>query len=1189
LAIEHLALYPDTPLAAVERVKPLGLDHSCRRCPLSGQKGIRTVCVPPEGDPGGLLLVGEMPGRDEDLAGRPMIGTAGGYLRRLVSKLWAGPVAFDNGLRCHGVMASDKDRVKLLKYTDACRGFMAQTLLEVQPERVVALGSIAAYSLLGRAPPMMSVRRGYGWLMGDTPTPVYLLSNPAATSRNRFIKAAFEADLHWALTSPIPRPRHQHAFATVLSTVDEARRALASLDAARYVLFDVETAGLLWEPEFTLLCVAFASVEAPEHVYVFDGAAVEDPAMREELRAWVTTLPLAGQHVKFDVSAMACALGVDPLSVRIEFDTGLVRALLDSGSDTRLEVVTELVGMGGHKEEADELIQSGAEQARAQAKELLSGQGTLFGGPPPLDPPVARGIRDEWPTRSWAFATVPRVPLLRYNARDTMSEALLAELLEARLAGEPNLTRVWQTIVKDIIPTFACMEQWGIGASRSAAETLARWCDTKQRAVLARFQPYNIHPGSRDQVAELLFKRLGLPSQHATKTGKDSTDADALESMRGLHPVIEDMLVWRKYEKLRGTYADGGEAAVGKPFKLGKAGLVQWIRSDDRFHPSIKPHGTETGRPSCEKPNLMNIPRAEDEEGVMARNCFAAEAGWTLVEFDQSQIELRVMASQSGDKKMIDIFRSGVDFHYRTAQLVAPTVWRMKPEDVPKKGKERSAAKCFHPDTEVLTRVGWKRIVDLSDGEEVAQATPRKRGDVSLEWVKPLEVFTKKHPSGKLVHLKNEGMDLRVTPDHRMLAFKDDGTPFVCIPEKLPDYGSWENAGVGQGADFDGGVEENYLYRLAVAVQADGTISPTRRVRLGFTKLRKIQRMRVLLKGCEYTERVWSNGTHCFTLSPGLSEDVLDLLDEKKFPHWWVQLNVTRREVILEEAQHWDASALDRSYTYFSIEQQNADVLQAVAAVTGRKTRLVPMAGKGTTHRLTVRDKSGSTGSNGRGHLKCEVEDYDGEVACLSVPSTYVLVRDGGVPVVCGQTVNFAVAYGKHARSLACDIFKTQNPTDEQVAIAQALIDAILGEFSTLNAWLKGQITHARKHGFVWVPLFDQLGRRRYLHGVADQDDGRRGHAERAAMNSPVQGGAAELTLASLTDVVRWVKRHKLPVRVGLTVYDSIVMEVRNDFVATVLSEVPGMMTRWKIPNGVPLVADAKVGQSWGALEEVKT
>jgi len=879
LAIEHLALYPDTPLAAVERVKPLGLDHSCRRCPLSGQKGIRTVCVPPEGDPGGLLLVGEMPGRDEDLAGRPMIGTAGGYLRRLVSKLWAGPVAFDNGLRCHGVMASDKDRVKLLKYTDACRGFMAQTLLEVQPERVVALGSIAAYSLLGRAPPMMSVRRGYGWLMGDTPTPVYLLSNPAATSRNRFIKAAFEADLHWALTSPIPRPRHQHAFATVLSTVDEARRALASLDAARYVLFDVETAGLLWEPEFTLLCVAFASVEAPEHVYVFDGAAVEDPAMREELRAWVTTLPLAGQHVKFDVSAMACALGVDPLSVRIEFDTGLVRALLDSGSDTRLEVVTELVGMGGHKEEADELIQSGAEQARAQAKELLSGQGTLFGGPPPLDPPVARGIRDEWPTRSWAFATVPRVPLLRYNARDTMSEALLAELLEARLAGEPNLTRVWQTIVKDIIPTFACMEQWGIGASRSAAETLARWCDTKQRAVLARFQPYNIHPGSRDQVAELLFKRLGLPSQHATKTGKDSTDADALESMRGLHPVIEDMLVWRKYEKLRGTYADGGEAAVGKPFKLGKAGLVQWIRSDDRVHPSIKPHGTETGRPSCEKPNLMNIPRAEDEEGVMARNCFAAEAGWTLVEFDQSQIELRVMASQSGDKKMIDIFRSGVDFHYRTAQLVAPTVWRMKPEDVPKKGKERSAAK----------------------------------------------------------------------------------------------------------------------------------------------------------------------------------------------------------------------------------------------------------------------------------------------------------------------TVNFAVAYGKHARSLACDIFKTQNPTDEQVAIAQALIDAILGEFSTLNAWLKGQITHARKHGFVWVPLFDQLGRRRYLHGVADQDDGRRGHAERAAMNSPVQGGAAELTLASLTDVVRWVKRHKLPVRVGLTVYDSIVMEVRNDFVATVLSEVPGMMTRWKIPNGVPLVADAKVGQSWGALEEVKT
>src|SRR3990167_1574668 len=98
----RLPLYPGGKprSAAVEQAEPSEVTRACDRCDL--HEGVRTVCVGDEGEPGGLLLVGESPGRVEDALARPFSGKSGQYLRQIVAKFWNGPVAYSNAVRCFG-------------------------------------------------------------------------------------------------------------------------------------------------------------------------------------------------------------------------------------------------------------------------------------------------------------------------------------------------------------------------------------------------------------------------------------------------------------------------------------------------------------------------------------------------------------------------------------------------------------------------------------------------------------------------------------------------------------------------------------------------------------------------------------------------------------------------------------------------------------------------------------------------------------------------------------------------------------------------------------------------------------------------------------------------------------------------------------------------------------------------------
>lgn len=159
---------------------------------------------------------------------------------------------------------------------------------------------------------------------------------------------------------------------------------------------------------------------------------------------------------------------------------------------------------------------------------------------------------------------------------------------------------------------------------------------------------------SPKQLGHILFDVLGLPVVKKTKSGY-STDADVMEKLRPYHPIIGEILEYRKVAKLKSTYADGLLAAAD---------------ANGRVHTSFKQALTATGRLSSTEPNLQNIP-IKTELGREMRKFFAAQKeGYVLIDADYSQIELRLLAAISGDGSMISAFSDGADIHTSTAMKV---------------------------------------------------------------------------------------------------------------------------------------------------------------------------------------------------------------------------------------------------------------------------------------------------------------------------------------------------------------------------------------------------------------------------------------------------------------------------------------------------------------------------------------
>ena len=232
----------------------------------------------------------------------------------------------------------------------------------------------------------------------------------------------------------------------------------------------------------------------------------------------------------------------------------------------------------------------------------------------------------------------------------------LEEVLKAKIT-ENGLEKILFDIELPLIGVLASTEKNGFKINPNAitefGEALGELADSlASRIYMQAGEFFNIN--SPKQLGTVLYEKMGLSgNKKKGKTGY-STDAQTLEEMRGESPIIDDILEYRHVTKLKSTYTTA---------------LTEAADSSGRIHTDFKQALTATGRLSSAEPNLQNIP-IKTKLGREMRRFFIAEDGYSLVDADYSQIELRLLAHISDDYTMKEAFISGEDIHRKTAAAV---------------------------------------------------------------------------------------------------------------------------------------------------------------------------------------------------------------------------------------------------------------------------------------------------------------------------------------------------------------------------------------------------------------------------------------------------------------------------------------------------------------------------------------
>lgn len=248
-------------------------------------------------------------------------------------------------------------------------------------------------------------------------------------------------------------------------------------------------------------------------------------------------------------------------------------------------------------------------------------------------------------------------------ARDPF-EDVRASAMEAFSVGprrylevkEGGMQELFETVERPLTRVLAEMEKEGIAADREALVRYSRQLGEEIRTLEAEIhadagEAFNIN--SPKQLGVILFEKMGLKGGKKTKTGY-STAADVLEKLAPDYPIVAKILEYRTLSKLKGTYTDS---------------LADYIDEGGRIHSTFHQTVTATGRLSSADPNLQNIP-IRSERGKELRKVFIPRKGWSFTDADYSQIELRILASLSGDQKLIEAYRQNKDIHAITASQV---------------------------------------------------------------------------------------------------------------------------------------------------------------------------------------------------------------------------------------------------------------------------------------------------------------------------------------------------------------------------------------------------------------------------------------------------------------------------------------------------------------------------------------
>jgi DNA polymerase-1 len=410
----------------------------------------------------------------------------------------------------------------------------------------------------------------------------------------------------------------------LIRTATERADLIAKLSHLGAFCFDLETTSL--DPRDTRIVGIAFSWEAHHGCFVlFPRDQKEAATVLEEFRPILThpDIEKVGHNLKFDLSVLL-AHGLEASGPF--FDSMLAHALIEPEQRHGMDLLAETY----------------LAYTPIPINSLIGGQQDLFGQHTMAD------VAEHAPEK-----------LKEYAAEDADVTWQLAETFRHQLPKRGQ-DRVFAEIESPLLPVLTRMEHAGVAIDVPALHEFGLHLE-KQAAELQRRitdlagTAFNLN--SPKQLGEILFDRLKLLDKpKKTATGQYQTNEQVLQSLTGAHPIIDDILTYREVTKLKNTYVDALPQAVSPV--------------TGRIHTHLHQLMTATGRLASSDPNLQNIP-IRSANGREIRKAFVSgRPGWLLLSADYSQIELRVMASLSGDAAMMEAFQNGQDIHQATAARV---------------------------------------------------------------------------------------------------------------------------------------------------------------------------------------------------------------------------------------------------------------------------------------------------------------------------------------------------------------------------------------------------------------------------------------------------------------------------------------------------------------------------------------
>jgi DNA polymerase I len=430
-----------------------------------------------------------------------------------------------------------------------------------------------------------------------------------------------EAPQKTSAKQPVVIDRPSITNAIVVDDERALKSLVSDLKKADFIAFDTETTGT--DPLLAELVGISLSVKEGEGYYLPSGHAEGQQLSREKILQALKPifesekLAKVGHNAKYDMAVLHEA-GIDVRGLR--FDTMLGAFLIEPGA---------LIGL--------------KKLAKSQLSIDMTEIGELIGTG----------------KKQITMAQVAIADAAAYAAADADVTLRLMHTQQPKL-DELGLRKLLNTVDMPLVPVLLDMELAGVKIDAAFLSEMSQRFDVRLKEIereVYKLVSFEFNLNSPAQLGDALFGKLGLkaPGERKTSTGKVSVAADVLESMQGMHPVIDLILEQRQLSKIKGTYLDALPKLVNP-----KTG---------RVHTSFNQTGAVSGRIASQDPNLQNIP-IRSELGREVRRAFIVERGNAMIAADYSQVELRIAAHIANDPGLRAAFAAGQDIHRATAAKV---------------------------------------------------------------------------------------------------------------------------------------------------------------------------------------------------------------------------------------------------------------------------------------------------------------------------------------------------------------------------------------------------------------------------------------------------------------------------------------------------------------------------------------